>query len=262
MRPQVSNFLIVMVFAWLLNGLDMQCDHGKKHVELKPMRLLLALVALSLSAPTWSSGPTNSPAPPTPPPQSDARPPAKMVRPVNPDNYYPGNSLRRGEAGTPIVQVCVDKGGKLLRQPVITQSSGYPNLDAAALRVARDTRYAAGVENGSALPESCITFKVKFGLPVEAAIARPVNPDDYYPPDAKRRGESGGPIVKVCVGPDGEPLREPEVTESSGFPDLDAAAIEVAKAVGYRAGKINDITQPESCIRFKVQFGPKAADDR
>jgi TonB family protein len=186
--------------------------------------------------------------------------PAKIVRPVNPENYYPRNSLRSGEAGAPIVQACVDKGGKLIRQPVVTQSSGYPNLDAAALRVAKDTRYAAAVENGSALPESCITFKIKFALPVDAGIARPVNPDNYYPPDSKRRGESGGPIVKVCVGPDGEPLREPEVTESSGFPDLDAAAITVAKAVRYQAGKINDIPQPESCIRFKVQFGSKPAD--
>jgi len=107
------------------------------------MRLLLTVVALSLSAPSWSSDPTNSPA------QSAVPTPAKMVRPVNPDNYYPRNSLRNGEAGSPVVQACVDKGGKLIRQPVVTQTSGYPNLDAAALRVARDTRYAAGVENGS-----------------------------------------------------------------------------------------------------------------
>ena len=39
-----------------------------------------------------------------------------------------------------------------------------PDLDSAAVKVAKATRYAAGTEGGSALPESCIKFKVKFVL--------------------------------------------------------------------------------------------------
>ena len=36
------------------------------------------------------------------------------------------------------------------------------DLDAAAIRVAKATRYAAGTKDGTAVPESCIKFKVKF----------------------------------------------------------------------------------------------------
>ena len=63
-----------------------------------------------------------------------------------------------------MVQACVGPGGKLLREPVVTDTSGFPDLDAAAVKVAKATRYAAGTEGGSALPESCIKFKVKFVL--------------------------------------------------------------------------------------------------
>lgn len=87
---------------------------------------------------------------------------AKMVRPVSPADYYPPASIRRGEQGSPIVQACVGPDGRLLREPVVTDTSGFPDLDAAAIKVAKATRYAAAMENGTALPESCIKFKVMF----------------------------------------------------------------------------------------------------
>jgi len=89
---------------------------------------------------------------------------AKMSRPVNPDDYYPASSIRRGEQGSPVVRVCVGPTGKPLREPEITESSGFPDLDYGALRAAKATRYSAGMRNGTALPESCITFKIKFAL--------------------------------------------------------------------------------------------------
>jgi len=105
-----------------------------------------------------------TPPPAPPPPVRVAGSPAKMTRPVNPDDYYPPGSIRREEQGSPVVQACVGPGGKLLREPVVTDTSGFPDLDAAAVKVAKATRYAAGTEAGSALPESCIKFKVKFVL--------------------------------------------------------------------------------------------------
>jgi protein TonB len=108
---------------------------------------------------------TDKPPPPAPPPPVRiAGSPAKMTRPANPDDYYPPGSIRREEQGSPVVQACVGPTGKLLREPVVTDTSGFPDLDAAAIKVARATRYAAGTEGGSALPESCIKFKVKFVL--------------------------------------------------------------------------------------------------
>jgi TonB family protein len=98
----------------------------------------------------------------------------------------------------------------------------------------------------------------KLQLPgVVAKMVRPVNPDDYYPSGSRRRQEQGSPVVRACVGPSGQLLREPVVTDTSGFPELDAAAIQVAKATRYAAGTINGTTVPESCIKFKVKFAPR-----
>jgi protein TonB len=108
---------------------------------------------------------TDKPLPPAPPPPPRAAgTPAKMTRPANPDDYYPPGSIRREEQGSPVVRACVGPGGKLLRDPTITDSSGFPDLDLAAIKVAKATRYAAGTDGGSAMPESCINFKVKFVL--------------------------------------------------------------------------------------------------
>jgi TonB family protein len=87
---------------------------------------------------------------------------AKMTRPVSPRDYYPEGSVRRGEQGSPTVRVCVDSTGELLRAPVITVSSGYPELDGAAIRIAKESRYAPGTRNGVALPESCLEVPVAF----------------------------------------------------------------------------------------------------
>jgi protein TonB len=108
---------------------------------------------------------TDKAPPPAPPPRAVAPgTPAKMTRPANPDDYYPPGSIRREEEGSPVVQACIGPNGKLLREPVVTDTSGFPDLDGAAIKVAKATRYAPGTDNGSALPESCIKFKVKFVL--------------------------------------------------------------------------------------------------
>ncbi len=88
----------------------------------------------------------------------------KMTRPVNPIDYYPAGSIRRNEQGEPMVRVCVDQNGKLLRAPEIVESSGFPELDGAGIEVARTSRYFAGTKDGIALPESCLEFKVTFRL--------------------------------------------------------------------------------------------------
>ena len=81
-----------------------------------------------------------------------------------PPAFYPPDSVRREAEGSVIVQACVGPDGKLLRDPIVTTTSGFPDLDAAAIKVAKATRYKAAMENGDPLPESCIKFKVKFKL--------------------------------------------------------------------------------------------------
>lgn len=90
--------------------------------------------------------------------------PTQVTRAANPMDYYPAGSIRRQEQGAPIIKVCVGPDGQLLREPIVTNTSGFPELDAAAIKVAKATRYAAGTENGKPLPESCVKFKIKFVL--------------------------------------------------------------------------------------------------
>jgi TonB family protein len=90
--------------------------------------------------------------------------PAKVTLSVNFDDYYPPGSIRRQEQGSPVVMVCVEPSGRMLREPLVTDTSGFPDLDGAAIKVAKAMRYSAGTENGAAVPESCLKFRVKFSL--------------------------------------------------------------------------------------------------
>lgn len=108
---------------------------------------------------------TDKPPPPAPPPPPRAAATtAKMRSAADPDQYYPPGSKRREEQGSPVVQACVGPSGKLLREPVVTDTSGFPELDAAAVKVAKASRYTPATDGGSAVPESCIKFIVKFVL--------------------------------------------------------------------------------------------------
>jgi TonB family protein len=90
--------------------------------------------------------------------------PARPTEPANPIDYYPQEARLRQVQGAPIVLACVSADGSLLGEPQIEESSGFPELDAAAIKIAKATRYAAATENGVALPKSCLKFKVKFVL--------------------------------------------------------------------------------------------------
>ena len=149
------------------------------------MRLLLSFATLAMCAPGWSG--TSDTEPEKSPPPASTR--ARLTRPADPKNYYPPESIRRGEQGMSGVQSCVDPTGKLLRDPVITATSGFPDIDAAAIELAKDSEYAPGTENGAPLPESCVKFKVQFKFDASARMVRPVSPADYFPAGAKRRKE-------------------------------------------------------------------------
>jgi protein TonB len=108
-----------------------------------------------------------TPPPAPPPPPRVAGQPAKMKSAADPDQYDPPGAKRREEQGSPVVQACVGPNGRLLRDPVVAETSGYPELDLAAVRVAKASRYTAATENGAGLPESCVKFKVKFVIKSE-----------------------------------------------------------------------------------------------
>lgn len=77
--------------------------------------------------------------------------------------------------------------------------------------------------------------------------------EDYYPPSAKRLGQEGNPVVRVCIGPNGKLVGEPSIAGSSGVEALDQGAIKLAKAGRYIAAQMDG--QPvEDCISFRVKF--------
>jgi TonB family protein len=83
---------------------------------------------------------------------------AQLVRPVNPDDFYPKGSIERGEQGAPIVAVHVaEKAGPPL-DVRLDGSSGFPELDAAGLLAIRNSRFSANC------PGQWLRLKVKFVL--------------------------------------------------------------------------------------------------
>jgi protein TonB len=135
-------------------------------VEVPPPEVAIDLPMETTSTPIQDVT-DKTPPPAPPPPPRVAGSPARMTRGVDVDQYYPPGAKRREEQGAPVVQACVGPNGRLVRDPVVTETSGFPELDAAAVKVAKAGRFTPGTENGTALPESCIKFKVKFVIKAE-----------------------------------------------------------------------------------------------
>lgn len=82
----------------------------------------------------------------------------------SPDDFYPAASIRNGESGIAIVQVCVSPSGKVTGRPRVTESSGYARLDAAAVAWATEaTRFTPATRNGEPVA-ACKGFRVNFTL--------------------------------------------------------------------------------------------------
>lgn len=80
-------------------------------------------------------------------------------------DFYPSPSIRLGEEGVSVVQVCVDKKGRLTSAPSTVKGSGSERLDEAAIRLARagSGHYRATTEDGRPV-DSCYPFGVRFQL--------------------------------------------------------------------------------------------------
>jgi TonB family protein len=80
-------------------------------------------------------------------------------------DFYPSPSIRLGEEGMSIVQVCVDRKGRLTSAPSTVTGSGSARLDEAALKLARagSGHYRAATEDGQPV-DSCYPFGIRFQL--------------------------------------------------------------------------------------------------
>jgi TonB family protein len=108
-----------------------------KHVLRCALLLLLAASSQVFAAePVQDAAPASQP-PPKPASECKLRP----VKILNPDHYYPGAERSAGHVGVIVVDFKVETSpGKPMDLRVDT-SSGYPGLDAAALRVIADSTF-------------------------------------------------------------------------------------------------------------------------
>ena len=115
---------------------------------------------------TAISNVTDKPAPAivAPPAPRVVMAPAKIGRMPSSEDYYPAASKRAEEQGSATVRVCVDAKGKLMGNPEVVTSSGFPRLDEGAVKLARAGRYQPGTANGQPQEQSCVSFRVKFEI--------------------------------------------------------------------------------------------------
>ena len=83
----------------------------------------------------------------------------------NTEDYYPPAARRLGEAGSTVVDVCVDPRGRLTAAPTIAGSSGIRLIDQGALRLATagSGHYRPSTQNGQPV-SSCYAFRIRFQL--------------------------------------------------------------------------------------------------
>jgi protein TonB len=99
-------------------------------------------------------------------PVRPGEPPLRLVgRNVMPntEDYYPARDRRDGNEGTTEVRSCVNANGRLDGSPTVESSSGRESLDNAAVRVARDGRYAKAMRGETPVP-NCYRFRVTFTM--------------------------------------------------------------------------------------------------
>jgi len=81
------------------------------------------------------------------------------------------------------------------------------------------------------------------------------NTEDYYPFDARRRGEQGVATVQTCVDEKGRLTAAPKLAQTSGSASLDEGALKLAKAgSGHYRASTEDGRAVSSGYEFRIRF--------
>ncbi len=91
-------------------------------------------------------------------------------------DFYPPASRKAGEEGLTTVEACLDDRGKVLRTAIV-ESSGFPGLDDAALKMMTALPMKPATFNGKAVA-SC-GYMLSVGWKLSASSATPA---DSQPP--------------------------------------------------------------------------------
>jgi TonB family protein len=162
---------------------------------------------------------------------------------------YPPVSVMTAEEGISLLQVSIGPDGVPTDVSVVT-SSGSTRLDqAAADHVKSNWRWNAPVVNCQ--PASAKTrVSIKWDLR-DAGINSNL-PAIYmeahdYPPDAQKHHEQGTATVVVVIAADGK-VMQALLFQSSGFADLDARSLELARSWHWVPANLNGRTLTTSII--------------
>jgi len=120
--------------------------------------------------PPLSLGPMLTDMPPTGPGAEAGFPEGGLSRPLtytstrDINEYYPSASIRLREEGLSLLKVCVDSSGLISAPPIVQDSSGFTQLDAAAVKWVKEAlRFTPAQRDGKAV-SACKAFRVTFTL--------------------------------------------------------------------------------------------------
>ena len=193
---------------------------------------------------------------------------------------YPIKSLLANEEGQTVLNVTVGPDGHVA-EATVESSSGYQQLDAAAVRIA-ETRwvYEPQTRDGQPVPVRT-SVEVNWPLPLGPAdaflldVALPSMSDrvtvirprateanvvmaDDYPDASVERNEQGEALLKIYVLEDGS-VGDAVIAVSSGYQRLDNAALRVVtRRWQFTPGTVNGEAAP-MWILARINFGKASA---
>lgn len=202
--------------------------------------ILAAAAQVASGAPTPIAAPTTTPTAPAESPamaaaranRSRMRTTPQSVTMVPPD--YPEDERAAKHGGTAMVRGILGTDGKL-GEAVISRSSGFPALDAAALDAVRASTFSPAKDaDGVAIAVPISVPQTFDPADVQPAVLTAVDPG--YPEAERAAGHYGKVEIGGMLGADGR-LIDAQVVVSSRAPGLDAAALAAAQATLFRVRK-------------------------
>jgi TonB family protein len=168
--------------------------------------------------------------------------------------YVGGEGVKRDNVlGYAWAVIAKENGGSAAMQNIITQLEPHMTPAARTRVAALQAQFGmAALQERLLLTPKSLAELGSSTSPTACKMRTPVNPDDYYPEEAKRDGISGSADVDVEVAPDGR-ARNVRVLYSLPARWFDAAGMRVALDSSYTAPTVNGRRVP--CrIRFRVKF--------
>lgn len=182
------------------------------------------VLALATAVSTLVVAQTNAP------PASGIAPPASIGDHDNTMGYYPPLARARNEQGTTRVYYVINADGGV-GDASVENSSGFADLDAAAIDMVKAWRFKPATKDGKPIATSAhvnVVWKLTGPAPAPPPDVTTVymTPADY-PPAAKAAHEEGFAIIMVYLDEQGNAFKT-DIQKSTGFTDLDTATTDLA----------------------------------